>query len=168
MSTVGATIVVDFGSGADSSAFVVVELDETLNLDASGNARSEFSPGDEVWFWVQHDAVLRIGEIECTSGMVVDCGSASRWRGQDLTWTSDDSIELSHIPSVMPDLTWYGNVGQGLALSGRTITVTGGTPCTCDALIPIEVRLFRFVPPQLDLTGDQTWRVVVVVTMEAA
>ena len=34
--SIGATIVVEFGSGADSSAFVAVELDDVLNRDSEG------------------------------------------------------------------------------------------------------------------------------------
>lgn len=168
MSTVGATIVVEFGAGADTSAFVAVELDETLNLDADGNERSQFSPGDEAWFWVQHDSALRIGAIECTSGMVVDSGPARRQRSQECTWTGEDAVELAHIPAAMPVLTWYGHIGQGLVLDGRSLTVAGNAPCTCDAVIPIDVHLYRFVPPPLELAAEQNYRVVIVITMEAA
>ena len=59
MADVGATIVVEFGTGADSSAFVAVELDDHLNKDADGETKTQFNPGDQVWFWVQHDASLR-------------------------------------------------------------------------------------------------------------
>lgn len=169
MSNVGATIVVQFGEGADSAAFVVVELDETLNLDTEGEAKSQFTPGDEVWWWLQHDPTLRIGLIECTSGMVVKCGPARRQREQELTWTGVDAqVELSHIPASAPALTWYGTIGAQFQVAGRQATVTGNTPCTCDAVIPIEVQLYRFVPPPLTLAGEEKYRVVVVITMEAA
>lgn len=167
--SIGATIVVEFGQGADSSAFVAVELDETLNLDSDGAEKTQFVPGDEVWFWLQFDeTALRLDRVACTSGMVVAAGLASRTRTQELTWTGDDGQELSHIPSATPSLKWYGAVGSGLSRDSRKLTVTGNTPCTADATIPISVRLYRYVPPPMSLSGDETWRSVIVIYMEAA
>ncbi|MGD9948921.1 MAG: hypothetical protein AB7U29_10635 [Desulfobulbus sp.] len=168
MSTVGGTIVVEFGDGADQSAFYVFEMDETLNLDAEGNEQSQFSPGDEVWFWGQHAASLRIDRIEATSGMVVDCGIVRRSRTQQLTFTGADVLELSHIPAFNPAYTWFGNIGGGISRNGRSVSVASNIPCTCDAAIPIDVHLYRFVPPQLALEDEETYRVVIVAYMEAA
>lgn len=166
---VGSTIVVEFGQGADSTAFVAVELDETMNLDDSGEVKSQFAPGDEVWFWVQHDASLVIDRIESTSGMVVDCGTVRRERTQEMTWTGSDTVELSHIPAANPAYSWFGNIGHGIARNGRSVSVeVASTPCTCDATLPIDVHLYRFVPPVLELADEATYRVVIVVNMEAA
>ena len=168
MSTVGATIVVEFGTGADSSAFVAVELDDRLNVDAEGEVKTQFNPGDQVWFWVQHDPSLRIDRVRATSGMVVSAGSASRTRDQQCTWTGEASVELSHIPAGSPTLTWYGNVGTGLSRDGRKLRVAGNTPCTADAVVPINVHLYRYVPPPMALGEGETWRSVIVVYLEAA
>ena len=168
MTTVGGTLVVEFGEGADSAAFVAMELDETLNLDDEGNALTSFDPGVEVWFWLQHADTLRIDRIASTSGMVVDCGIVRRSRDQELTFTDTDSVEFSHIPAGNPSYTWYGNEGSGLAKNGRSVSVSGNTPCTCDAVIPIDVHLYRFVPPVLELADDQTYRVVIVAYMGPA
>ncbi len=166
--SVGATIISQFGEGADSSAFVAIELDETLNLDAEGNAKTSFDPGDEIWFWIQHAETLVIERIEATSGMVVDCGTVCRSRTQELTFTGTDSIELSHIPARNPSYAWYGNEGADMARNGRSVSVGGNTPCTCDAEIPIDVHLYRFVPPRLELDEEKTYRVVIVTYVEAA
>lgn len=168
MTMVGGTLVVDFGAGADSSAFVAMEFDEPLNLDDDGNAKTSFDPGDEVWFWIQHAETLRIDRVVATSGMVVDCGIVRRSRDQELTFTGVDSVELSHIPAGNPSLTWYGNEGNGLTRTGRSVSVSGNTPCTCDAVIPIDVHLYRFVPPVLALGADETYRVVIVAYLGAA
>nr|WP_321465171.1 hypothetical protein [uncultured Desulfobulbus sp.] len=166
--SVGATIVSQFGEGADSSAFVAIELDETLNLDADGNAKTSFAPGDEVWFWIQHAETLVIDRIEATSGMVANCGTVRRSRTQELTFTGTDSVELSHIPARNPDYAWYGNVGGGLSRNGRSVSVASQTPCTCDVTMPIDVHLYRFVPPALELVEEATYRIVIVAYMEAA
>ena len=169
MSTVGATIVVEFGTGADSSAFVAVELDDRLNKDANGEVKTSFHPGDEVWFWLQWDAAaLRLDRVRATSGQVVACGTASRTREQQCTWTGDEAVELSHIPAGSPALKWYGNVGSGLSRDGRKLWVTGNTPCTADATVPISVHLYRYVPPPMALGEGETWRSVIVCYMEAA
>jgi len=166
--SVQSTIVVEFGDGADSSGFVALELDETINLDSDGNVKTSFDPGDEVWFWLQHADTLRVGSVAATSGMVVACGIARRSREQELTFAGDGSQTLSHIPARNPEYTWYGNVGSGMSRDGRTLTVAGNIPCTCDAVIPIDVHLYRFIPPPLELADEATYRVVIVVTMEAA
>jgi len=168
MSDVGGTLVVEFGDGADASEFVAFEFDETLNLDADGNAKTSYSPGDEVWFWLQHDVTLRLDRIAATSGMVVSCGTVRRSREQELIFTGEDAITLSHVPSGNPTFTWYGNVGSGISRSGRSVSVSGKTPCVCDAVIPIEVRLFRFIPPPLELEAEATYKVKIVAYMEAA
>jgi hypothetical protein len=169
MSNVGATIVVRFGEGADSSAFVTIELDETLNITEDGSERTSFLPGDEVWFWLQHDTSLRIGSVACTSGMAVDCGTVRRERRQELTFAAADSTEiLSHLPAVAPSLIWYGNDGSPLRIEGRAVRVDGVTPSTCDVVLPIDVHLYRYVPPPLTLADGDSYRAVVVVTMEAA
>lgn len=164
-----ATLVIEFGSGADSAAFVAMELDEVFNVDSDGAQKTKFEAGDQWWFWLQHEVSLRIGAITPTSGMVVDCGQAVRSRSQEITWTaSNPSQELSHIPSSAPKIIWYGNEGSGMQRNGRTVTVAGNLPCTADVEMPIDVHLYRFVPPPLTLADEATFRVVVVITMEAA
>lgn len=170
MSSIGTTIVVEFGEGADSSAFVAVELDETLNKNADGSEKSQWYPGDQVWFWLQYDeAVLRLDRIVSTSGMVVAAGEVSRTREQALTWTvADDPVELSHQPSGPVSLHYYGRAGTGMRQEGRQIRMAGGVPCTADATLPLRVLLYRYVPPPMTLAEDQTWRSVIVVYLEAA
>jgi hypothetical protein len=55
-----------------------------------------------------------------------------------------------------------------LSRDGRQVTVTGNTPCTGDATIPIDVHLYRYVPPPITLEGGSSYRVVIVLYMEAA
>lgn len=168
MSTIGGTLVVEFGENADSSAFVVVQLDDTLNVDAGGQTVSTFSPGQSAYFWVQHAPSLRIGAVTATSGVIAADGLARRSRTQELTWTSLESQELECIPAGAPVLSWVGAQGSGFALNGRTATVTGNVPCTCEATYPIDVHLYHLVPPTLNLAAGETYRIVIVVYMEAA
>jgi hypothetical protein len=168
-----ATIVVRFGGGADASAYVAAEFDKLLNVDEAGQEKSAWLPGDTIWFWVQHDPSLRIASIVPTgrSGGVVDQGLAIRTgEVEELTWEADnDAVDLAHLPMAAPELRWYGEPGEGLTRNGRSMVVTGGAPCTCDATYPREVCLFRYIPPPLELADENDkYRVILFVTMEAA
>jgi len=167
-----ATLVVRFGEGADSNAFVVAEFDELLNVSAAGESKSSWLPGDSIYFWVQHDPALRIASILPTgaAGDIVAYGPTRRSREQELSWPdTDTTVELSHIPASTPLLAWYGAPGTGLQLDNRTVRITGGAPCTCDAIITIDVHLYRFIPPPLDLpTAEDKYRTILYITMEAA
>lgn len=166
-----ATLVVRFGDQSASEAFVAAEFDDVLNGDGAGNIKTEWHPGDDIWFWVQHDTSVRIAAIKPTGGAgdVVECGVASRTKKQELAWPDTETPnELSYIPSAQPTMTWYGAPGKGMTISGRSVSITGGAPCTCDAVIPIGVRLYRFIPPSLSLARDtDIYRVIIYIYMES-
>lgn len=168
--TVAATIVATFG--AESSAgFCVVELDDILNVDSAGEAKSSFLPGDSVYFWVQHDSTLMIDRVAAThpDATIVDCGRVSRRKTQELLFVSEEAIELSHIPTGMPTLSWCGRVGTGVQRDGRKLSVAGNTPCVCDAAYSCEVRLFCLVPPPgLAVAPGETLRIHVVIYLSDA
>ena len=128
MSDIRTTIVVNFGDDT-SSELVVVELDESRNLDSDGNTVTQFSPGDEVYFLVHHHHSLRIDSIETTSGDVVYEGTNIHTREQDQTFfpSFDSEVELTYIPSGGVSAVWYGN-SSPLTINGRTVTATN-TPC---------------------------------------
>lgn len=162
--SVQATLVIEFGEGADSGALVVVELDSELN-----NQQTQFAPGTEVWWWLHHDSSLRLGSVICSAGTTIESGTATRTRTEDLTFTDQErTAQLSCVPSSPPTFSWFGNQGAGVTVNGRNVSVTGGLPCTGAAAYPIQVRLFRYIPPPMTLGPDETFRVVIVVTMEAA
>lgn len=145
--TIESTFVATFGGG-DSEGFRVAELDDVLNISASGEVISSFAPTDEVWFWVQHDSSLQIARVAATRSdvMIVDCGVVERQRTQDLLFVGD-SVELSYIPTSMPELSWSGTVGSGVIWDGRKLSISGDGPCDCVASYSIRVRLFRLIPP---------------------
>ena len=161
------TIVVQFGSGADSSALVKVELDGVVNLDAESNEKTQFYPGDQPVFLVHHDATLRLDHIETSSGMVQDLGTVTRERQQQISCSNTDSQELEYLPASPPAITWYGNDGA-LQITGRSVLPTGTLPAIATLTLQATFRQFRLIPPPLTLAEGDEWPILVVIHMEAA
>jgi len=162
-----ATIVVQFGDGADSSALVKVELDGLTNVDADGKEKTQFYPGDHPVFLVHHDATLRLDHIEVSSGMVQDLGSVTRERTQQLSFAAIEGQELEYLPTGSVAVAWYGNDGT-LQVTGRSVLPAGVVPAICTVTLQAAFRQFRLIPPALTLAEGQEWPVLVVVHMEAA
>lgn len=167
--TVAATIVVEFGQGVDSGALVLVELDETMNLDSDGQAKTSFIPGDTPYFLVHHDPSVRIGRVACSAGMVTGGATVSRDRSQQLQWpNTEDSQELPHIPRGPVAWQWWGNV-PAITRDGRTLKASGiWIPAIGQASYAITARQFRLIPPALALGEGETFPILIVITMEAA
>jgi len=163
-----ATIVVEFGDGADSDALVVVELDDESNLDDDGEEKTTFNPGDQPYFLVHHESTVRIGSVECSSGMVTGGSSVSRSRTQRMEWSdTDESQELPHIPSGEVSWTWYGNQAT-VTRDGRSLPAIDGVPAVGDANYSMAAYQYQLIPPSLDLSEDEEYPILIVVTMEAA
>ena len=147
--TVVATAVASFENETAATTFRVVEPDETLNLDAVGEEKTEFTNEDEFWFWVQHADGLTINRIECAGqpgAMITAHGTVRRSRTSDLIFTGLDAVELPYIPAAMPQVSWKGAPGGSASLEGRNLNFSQNTPCECTVTIPIEVHLFCLHP----------------------
>jgi len=167
--SVEATIVVEFGQGVDSGALVVVELDEEMNLDLDGEEKTTFFPEDTPYFLVHHDASVRIGAVRSSSGMVSGGGVVSRERSQQMQWpTADDQQDLPHIPASEPTWKWWGNMPV-ISRDGRAVTASGSSlPAIGEVSYTIETHQYQLFPPAMDLEEEETYPVLVVITMEAA
>ena len=162
-----ATIVVQFGQGANSSALVVVELDGELNKDSEGNEKTQFVPGDRPVWLVHHDSTVRIGSVACSSGMIQPLGQVTRTRSQQMQFPAREATDLPHNPSGNPTVRWYGNNGA-LSRTGRSVRATGTIPAIGEVGYPVQFHQYRLIPPSLSLSGEETWPILIVVTMEAA
>ena len=167
--SVSATVVIEFGAGADSSALVKVELDDQENLDSSGNTKTSFYHDDVPEFLVHFDgAALRFDRASCSSGMVVSQDVVSREKSQQMSWQdSENSQELPYIPDGGLNWDWDGNNG-GVVQNGRTLIAAGDVPAIGMVSYLIKANSFRFIPPALDLEVDETYNVLVVIHMAAA
>ncbi len=161
MTQAQATIVVDFGAGADTDAVAVVELEDT--------GKSSFAPGTEVVFLVHYDqSKLRVASVAASSGMVVPFGQAQvERRTQGVFPAPDAAVDLPHIPSGPVTATWYGKAAA-IGQEGRRITARNGTPAIGELVYKVSCLRYKLIPPPLDLADDETWPVLVVVRMEAA
>jgi len=167
--TVAATVVVEFGHGVDSGALVLVELDEAMNLDLDGAEKTSFSPGDTPYFLVHHDYSVQISDIKSSSGMVSGGTIVSRDRSQQMQFTNiEDSQELPHIPAGALAWTWWGN-DPVIDQDGRTLKATGAKiPAIGEVSYSIQAKQYKLTPPPMTLTDDETYPILIVISMAAA
>lgn len=162
-----ATVVVQFGQGADSNALVVVELDGELNRTADDQEKTQFFPGDRPVWLVHHDATVRISSVACSSGMIQPLGQVTRTRSQQMPFPAGEAVELPYVPAGGVSVQWYGNNGA-LSRTGRSVRATGSVPAIGEVSYPVRFAQYRLIPPSLSLSGEETWPILIVVTMEAA
>lgn len=170
MSIVASTVV-NFGAGANSTDLVVLEFDELLNVDAAGEQKTQFAPGDSIYFRIHHAPTLRVGAMAATSGQVVVQGKVSRERSEQLLWeTVSDSHELACIPAGGLDATWHGNSGSGLRKAvPRSALITGGVmPAVATVTYRAEFSLYKLLTPSVQLAEGESWPITIVAYMEAA
>lgn len=163
------TVVVQFGTAADSTAVVRIELDDVANLDAEGKPTTTFHHGDNPVFLVHYDhALLTVGTVECSSGMVQATGEVSREREQQISFIDIETAQsLDYITSSIPGFNWYGN-DAAPAITGRELKPEGVVPAICDAKLVASFDQFRLIPPPVVLAEDEEWPILIVITMEAA
>jgi hypothetical protein len=165
--SVAATIVIKFGeSAADSSALALVELDDSRNVDAAGEVKSSFAPGDVVYFLVHHASELRIGSVVPTDGYVVNMGRTQFARKSQQLFADGEAVSLSYLPAGGVAPTWYGRT-SALTQNGQQL-VAVDPPVIGDLSFTIDAALYRLQTPSVTLAEEQTYPVAVVVTMEAA
>ncbi len=170
--SVESTIVVEFGTGVDSGALVVVELDDEVNLGEDGEVKTSFVPGDEPGFLVHYDtSALRITRVACSSGMVVDLGQVTRTRVQQVEFTvAEQPQDIPHIPAGGISWNWYGN-SPAVNQDGRTLTAIGDDaefPAIGEATYHVSYQAYKLIPPTLTLDDDEQYPVLITVYMETA
>ena len=155
------TIKVEFGAGVDATALAIAELDETVNIDAAGDVQTTFEPGETPGFLLHYNTnALRVGNIACSSGMVISDGTVVRTRSKQMSWQNSASQELPHIPSSIVAWVWYGN-DPSIGQSGRTLTPRGLLPAIGEAVYSIRANAYRLIPE-----SGSSWPVLITITME--
>lgn len=147
--TVVATGVADFSAtNTVSDSNPVIEPDDILNVDASGEVVTSFTSQDPVWFWVHHAENLEIDRVACTDqkAMITDHGVVRRSRTVDLVFTGVDDVALPYFPAGPLRISWEGAIGGGVEVDGLDIEVRDNLPCACVVTVPIDVHLFCLQP----------------------
>ena len=166
----GPTIVVQFGesvAAADQAGFVV-ELDDLLNVDAEGEVKTQFHPGDLIHFLMHYDhSKMRVTAIKATSGDVVVLGEVGRDNTvEELFVAAAEPVTLPHVPSGSVTAAWYGRTSI-LSRDGAALTAAA-VPCLGDISYSYIATSCRLVPPPLTLAADEEYPIAVVIYVEAA
>lgn len=169
-----ATCRVTFGQTSGTDSFSVLELDDTLNLDAAGEPKTTFAEGETIWFLLHVQPGISPGLAYQTDGQVSYVGPVTRQRTQEgVVWTPEDlSIDLAYYPAGEVSIAWRGNEIALTPLAGRTLASIAD-PLTVMAranlTYAVNFFLYRFDPPAgMVLAEDQDYQIDAMVTLEAA
>lgn len=158
------TIVVTFGDVAASQGFVTVEADSLLNIDVDGNVKSEFAPGDEFHFLLQHDDTMAMNSMAVSSGAVyAKTALQRRDKGQQMSFVSKAVQELPYIPAGEVDFSWYGRE-PAVTQDGRQISVDSH-PAIGEASYAVEMHGFTLEPPPLRLLAEEEYYILIQIEM---
>lgn len=171
--TIEATTVVSFNTTDDTADYVFnLLLDDTLNLDSDGEPKTSFYDTDSaVYLLANKSTNVTIDQVLTTSGSIKSLGQVSRDKSETNLFTSlesaaDDSYTIQMIPSSV-DADWIGNTG---AVEGEIsdIGITSYipdirlTPFLCEFSYYYSCDSYKFTPPSMSLSEDETFQVGIV------
>lgn len=172
MSTI--TCRVTFGSGSASDPFAVLELDDTLNIDADGQVITTFGEGQPIWFVLHVQPGYVPALTYQTDGMITYCGPVTRSRTMEgALWTPENiSVELPHYPAGDVAVDWQGNSIALASVSGRTLAAADAELSLMargNLSYAINCHLYRFDPPSALVLGDgESYTIDAMITLEPA
>jgi len=159
------TIVVQFGDAVASGASIIVEPDDTLNVNADKSVKSEFAPGDPFFFLAQHDDTVRITASLCSSGSLSYLGMVGRAKSQQQVFIDKNPVELPTRPSGGISAKWYGR-SPGLTISGKSVSADQ-FPAIGELSWSAAMHSYKLTPPPLSLSGEQKYYIVVLIQVES-
>lgn len=164
---------VTFGTGS-TDTYAVLELDDTLNLDADGEVLTTFAEGQTIWFVLHAQPGYVPALAYQTDGSITYCGSVTRSRTMEgAVWTPENlSVELTHYPAGDVSIEWQGNSITLAPVSGRTLAAAAtelSLMARADLSYTINCYLYRFDPPStLVLGDDESYVIDAMITLEPA
>lgn len=169
------SIVLEFGEGVSDDSFVVIELDDQLNVDSQGNIITTFLPQGETASFIVHfyENLLRVGSVAASSGSVSGGTRVTRSKELPVEFkNNEDKVTLSYIPDGAVSFDWYAE-GRGnspsIDVDDREMLAIGSTPAIGNASFNIIARAYTLSPPDgLEVDEDETYPILCRVTMEAA
>lgn len=169
MSVIG-TLVVPFGDEAVSGAggAIVAEWDDTMNLDANGQVKTQWQPGDAAYLLLHNDGSVRVLAVKATAGSIVAAGAANLSRQATLGFSAAGEKQgLQYLPAGPLSFVWKGNVGQGAGNVGKEVSVAAGQfPCLAEVSYPVDFSRYRLQTPAMMLAAEETFPIRVYVYYE--
>lgn len=169
-----ATFRVTFGNPTgDDGTHYVIELDDTLNLDADGLVNSTFLPGETIWFLLHVQPGYIPHLVYQTDGQVSAAGTVTLQRTQEgLVWTPEDlAMDLTYYPAGTVNIDWQGNRISLQPIAGRTLTAVDDPLETMARAIltyPVFFYRYRFDPPaDLYIAERADYQIDAMITLEA-
>ena len=143
MNDVVATMVVNFGESAiNASGNLIVEWDDTLNVDADGNVQNSIDPGGSRHMLAHRGAGVLIKDVRSTMGDIYGGGNVFLSRSTLVGFgDANDVKQLNYTPNSVKK-TWKGRVGNGLKIDGRDVRVANNFPCL--VLLEFKVLFARY------------------------
>jgi len=173
------TILVSFNSGSSTAGHsVLVELDDILNVDSSGEELTSFGQDDSPYIRFNSSSNVTLDAVVATAGGIIDHGTEGRTAIADQLFASrDPEAEDKYTLTVLPTSYSVSYTGRAGAYSveeelGDRVTLVGDvdhTPFLATVTADYSARIFQLVPPDMALDDDDsTYQIYVVfyVTVE--
>ncbi len=153
------TLIVNFGEAvATASGSIIAEWDDSLNLDAGGEVKTQFVPGDEIFLLVHHDADVSIVDVKPTAGSLSNLGNIQLQRIQEIGWGNiDDEQQLTYNPTGNLAFAWKGRVGLAPVKNGKAVTLGSSFPCLALVSYGVDFTRYRLQTPIMTLAKDETF-----------
>lgn len=171
-----ATAVIDFGAAAvvSDDGLIQLELDDELNTSVSATeeveVKTEFVPGDDIYFLIHVDNSIKVESVRATDGVVQALGSVLRSKEQRLLFTHEEpDQELNYFPAGGLDTEWYGNEAS-LSVEKRTVKVGPGSsqlPALADVIFGVGFLSYKLVAPSMELAYEEEYPIQIVVRYQA-
>ena len=168
MSQSTVTTVISFGGSSDSgSGAISAEIDGAMHLDAEGNERSQFLPGEEVYFLLHYDpAKVRVIRLRATdNGDVQRIGQVSREREEQITFLHPaDLHSLGYQPEGGLLTKWYGR--------SSNIYLQGGqyhadlAPCLGDIKYSVRFEQYLHKPATVQIPDGEEFPTDIIIEYE--
>ena len=160
------SIVCSFGEGT-SSVDIKLELDDEMNKDSEGNVKNQFLPKEQVYILAQYDhSRIQVDRVAATDGGVQHIAAVNRNKKDKLLFVDIGKVNrptLSYFYNTAVTPIWFGREGQGFAVDGDgNCQVANNVPCYCEVSYGSPFEQYRLNTPDVTLSKDETYEVVVV------
>ena len=167
--SVVATLVVPFGSSAvAANGSLIAEWDDSKNLDADGNVKTTWLPGEYRDLLVHHDNSVIVHAVKATGGTFGSPSDENLSRSELVGFPFAGKPQaLQYLPSDKLVYDWKGNVGRDTSNVGKEVTIgSGDFPCLAMITYPVDFVRYRLQTKKMELAADETFPLRIYVYYE--